>query len=248
MVGRNGLFIDRGGRDWDATITKIIDNPISIRQAFSAPYKKLVRLIEEQVAKRAAEEEAAADERLTGAAMGVATVDRPKPPPRKVDVGTVAALGVAFGALATAFAAIAGYASGLLKLPFWQLCVAIAGLMLLVSGPSMVIAWIKLGKRNLGPILDANGWAVNARARLNVPFGASLTGLAKLPPGHVLSVQDRFGDRRSPWPRLALFVVLVGFVFSLLNELYVLDAIWLTATGKHNPAWFKQPPAGAAAP
>src|SRR5690606_36342466 len=34
MVGRNGVFYDRKGRDWDATITKIVDNPISIRQAF----------------------------------------------------------------------------------------------------------------------------------------------------------------------------------------------------------------------
>ena len=244
MVGRNGLFIDRGGRDWDATITKIIDNPISVRQAFWAPYKKLVRMIEEQVAKRAAEEDAAADQRLSGTAAGVANVDRAKAPtPRKIDVGTVAALGVAFGALATAFAAIAGYLSGLLKLPFWQVCLAVVALLLLVSGPSMVIAWIKLAKRNLGPILDANGWAVNAKAKLNVPFGASLTGLAKLPPGHVLSIEDRFSERRSPWPRLVLIVILLGFVFSLLNELYVLDAAWHAATGKHSPAWLKQPPA-----
>ena len=34
FVGRNGLFYDRKGRDWDATIAKIVDNPISIRQAF----------------------------------------------------------------------------------------------------------------------------------------------------------------------------------------------------------------------
>ena len=27
MVGRNGIFYDRKGRDWDATITKIVDNP-----------------------------------------------------------------------------------------------------------------------------------------------------------------------------------------------------------------------------
>src|ERR1044071_5924680 len=37
MVGRNGVFYDRKGRDWDATIAKIMDNPISIRQAFWAP-------------------------------------------------------------------------------------------------------------------------------------------------------------------------------------------------------------------
>jgi hypothetical protein len=132
-----------------------------------------------------------------------------------------------------------------LKLPFWQLCLAIVGLLLLVSGPSMLIAWLKLSQRNLGPILDANGWAVNARAKLNVPFGASLTGVAKLPPGHKLSVEDRFGERRSPWPRLAMFLVVLGFLFSLLNDLYVLDFAWHAATGKHNPAWLKQPPAEA---
>jgi hypothetical protein len=178
----------------------------------------------------------------------MANVDRAKPEPRKVDVGAVAAMGVAFGAMATAFAAIAGYLSGLVKLPFWQLCIAVLGLMLLVSGPSMVIAWIKLGKRNLGPLLDANGWAVNAKARLNVPFGASLTGVAKLPPGHVLSAEDRFGERPSRWPRVLLFVVVIGFVFSILNEFYVLDLIWHASTGKHNPAWFKPPPAASAAP
>ena len=54
MVGRNGVFYDRKGRDYDATITKIVASPISLRQAFWAPYKKLVRTIEEYIAKRAA--------------------------------------------------------------------------------------------------------------------------------------------------------------------------------------------------
>ena len=55
--------------------------------------------------------------------------------------------------------------------------------MLVISAPSMAIAWLKLRKRNLGPILDANGWAVNAKAKMNVPFGGALTGVAALPPG-----------------------------------------------------------------
>src|SRR6185295_3802975 len=72
MVGRNGIFYDRAGRDWDATITKIIDNPISIRQAFWSPYKKFVRLIEEQIAKRAAAADAAATDKLSQAATAAA--------------------------------------------------------------------------------------------------------------------------------------------------------------------------------
>ena len=48
--GRNGIFFDRLGRDWDATITKINENPISIRQAFFSPYKRALRMIGDQVA------------------------------------------------------------------------------------------------------------------------------------------------------------------------------------------------------
>src|SRR6185503_3005386 len=167
MVGRNGLFYDRKGRDWDATISKIIENPISIRQAFWAPYKKLVRLVEEQVAKRAAAAESAADARISSTATAAATADKAKAEQKKVDVGTVAALGVAVGAIGTAFAAFAGYLGGVVKLPFWQVCLAFVGLLLLISGPSMLIAWLKLRQRNLGPILDANGWAVNGRVKMN---------------------------------------------------------------------------------
>lgn len=53
MVGRNGIFYDRKGQDWDAAITKIVDHPISIRQAFWSPYKKVGRMIGEQMHKLA---------------------------------------------------------------------------------------------------------------------------------------------------------------------------------------------------
>src|SRR6185436_14172460 len=177
-----------------------------------------------------------------------ANVDKAKADAKKMDTGTVAALGVAIAGIGALITSLLGYTTGLFKLPFWELCLAIIGLLLVISGPSMLIAWLKLRKRNLGPILDANGWAVNAKAKLNVPFGASLTGVAKLPPGHVLTATDRFGERRSPWPRLVMFLVVVGFLFSLLNDLYVLDAAWHAATGRHNPAWFKQPPAAVSSP
>lgn len=245
MVGRNGLFYDRKGRDWDATITKIIDNPISIRQAFWAPYKKLVRMIEEMAAKRAAAADAAADAKLAAAANATVNADKAKAEPKKVDVGAVAAMGVAFGAIGTALAYFAGLFKGI---EFWQLCLAVVGILLLISGPSMILAWMKLRKRNLGPILDANGWAVNAKAKLNVPFGASLTGVAKLPDGSTISADDRFSETPSAWPKIALFVVIVCFCFSLLNHFYVLDLIAHTATGKHYPALFRQPPAPTPAP
>ncbi|MEW6313440.1 MAG: hypothetical protein AB1513_05260 [Pseudomonadota bacterium] len=56
--------------------------------------------------------------------------------------------------------AIVSLVTCLLGFKAWQLPVALAGMILLLSGPSMVIAWFKLRERNPGPI---PGWAVNAR-------------------------------------------------------------------------------------
>lgn len=222
MVGRNGIFYDRKGRDYDATITKIVDNPISIRQAFWAPYKKFVRMIEEQVAKRAAAAEAASTAKLETTAAAVATADKAKPAePKKLDVGVVAALGVAFGAIGTALSALA---TGLMKLDYWQVPLVFVALALLISGPSMLIAWLKLRKRNLGPILDANGWAVNAKARINVPFGRSLTQVAKLPPGAQRDLVDPFADKKSPWPSVIVLVIILWLGYTVLNHLgYIHD-------------------------
>ena len=232
MVGRNGIFYDRKGRDWDATITKVIENPISIRQAFWAPYKKLVRLIEEQVAKRAAAAQSAADASMSSTAPSTANVDKTKPDPKKVDVGTVAALGVAFGAIGTAFATMAGYVTGVLNRPFWQICVAFVGFLLVISSPSMLIAWLKLRQRNLGPILDANGWAVNGRVKMNVPFGGSLTHVATLPPGAKPSLAVRYPEPPSALPKFIFFVLVICFFVSLANHLNRKGIFYRVSGGK----------------
>ena len=63
----------------------------------------------------------------------------------------------------------------------------------------MAVAWLKLRRRNLGPILDANGWAVNAQAVVNVPLGASLTKRAVLPAGAQRNMHDPFAQKTRPW-------------------------------------------------
>ena len=220
MVGRNGIFYDRKGRDWDATITKIIDNPISIRQAFFAPYKKLVRMIEEQVAKRAAAAEASADAKLADAAKAIAEADKakaaggaapapaapPPPPPKKIDTGTLAAIGLV---LTTLLSALGGIFGRILGLAWWQIPLAVLAIIVAISMPSVIMAYLKLRKRNLGPILDANGWAVNARARMNVPFGGSLTKTPELPEGSERDLTDAFADKKSPWPRILIVLAII---------------------------------------
>ncbi len=222
MVGRNGIFYDTQGRDWDATITKIVENPISLRQAFWSPYKKFVRMIEEYAAKRAAAAEAAATAKLETAAVAVTTPEKAKPvEPKKIDVGTVAALGVALGAIGTA---ASFFATGIAKLALWQIPLVFIGIMLIISGPSVFIAWLKLRKRNLGPLLDANGWAVNTRAKINVPLGKSLTQVAALPPGAHRDLFDPFAEKKSIWPKLLVAVVILLIIYGILNSLgYIYD-------------------------
>jgi hypothetical protein len=215
MVGRNGIFYDRKGRDWDATITKLIDNPISIRQAFWLPYKKLVRMIEEQIAKRAAAADAASTAKLQDAAAVTAGAGAAQPAqPKKMDLGTVALLTTAFTAIAGIITTIIGKVTGIFGLGIFAIPAFVGlfiGIVLLISGPSMVLAYIKLRKRNLAPLLDANGWAVNAKAKINVPLGRSLTQVAALPPGSQRDLADPFASKKFPWLKIIvlLFLLLV---------------------------------------
>jgi len=218
MVGRNGVFYDRKGQDWDATITKIIDNPISVRQAFFSPYKKFVRFIEEQVAKRAAAADSDAQKQLSSTAETAVNLDKTRPDKpaadKKIDIGTVAALGVAFGAIGTFLTAIVGYATGVFKLGIAATFGVAVAVVLLISTPSVVLAYVKLRKRNLGPILDANGWAINTRARINVPFGATLTAVAKLPPGSRRDSQDRYAERGFPAKTLLIVATVLALAWN----------------------------------
>ena len=215
MVGRNGLFYDRQGNDWDATVVKVVQNAISVREAFWSPYRRVSRLVSEQIQKFAASRDDAlvnnAAARVGGAAAAPAESTAMT---RTFDIarfaGIFAALGLAVGVLGAALASIF---RGLLALQWWQWPLVIAGVLLLISGPSMLMAWFKLRRRNLGPILDANGWAVNTQARINIAFGTTLTQLARLPDGSDRALRDPYapGPRLLPW--LLVLLVVVGAVF-----------------------------------
>jgi hypothetical protein len=263
FVGRNGIFYDRSGKDWDATVSKVISNPISVREAFWAPYKKLVKAIEDTVTKRAQAADAAATAKMETAGKAVGHTDTtahaagtavagapPAPgaaPPKKIDLGTIAAIGVAIGGIGTLVGALLGSMFGLGK---W-LPLGLLALLLMISGPSMLLAWLKLRRRNLGPILDANGWAINSRARINVSFGAAMTELATIPPGSKRSMSDPFADKSPPWRLytfLIVLLILAGTWYVGRLDQYLPNSIRSTSVlGTHAPA-YKPPAVAPAAP
>lgn len=216
MVGRHGIFYDRKGQDWNATIVRISDHPISIRQAFWSPYKKLTKMIGEQMQKLAASKANAVDNKMATVVASAPTVVATNPAPPVVPVkppfdvgkfaGIFAAIGLAIGAIGGIMATVVG---GILSLELWQIPLALIGLMLTISLPSMVLAWFKLKRRNLGPILDACGWAINARVLINIPFGTSLTALPILPTGAHRSLVDPYAEEKPVWPYVILVVLII---------------------------------------
>ena len=223
MVGRNGVFYDCTGNDWDATIVKIIDHPISVSQAFWSPYKRIARMIGEQIEKFATAKAKAVDSSAGAGIAGVGTkAAAGAQPAAPFDVGKFAgifaAIGLALGAIGTAIVSILG---GFMSLPLWEMPLAIGGIILVVSGSSMLIAFLKLRQRNLGPILDANGWAVNTKAVINIPFGSTLTKMAELPKGAERSLVDPFAEKKTPWKRWVFLLVLLTALGFAWNKGYI---------------------------
>lgn len=223
MEGRNGLFYDRKGNDWDATIVKIIDNPISVSQAFWGPYKRVARLISQQIEKLSKARETAVEANVAGTTVQMAAAAQEgKAAVAPFDIGKFAgifaAIGLAVGAIGTALASML---TGFLGLSWWQILIAVGGFVLLIFGPSMMLAWLKLRQRNLGPILDANGWAVNTRAKINIPFGATLTSTAALPHGSERSLGDPFAEKRRPWALYLLLLVLLTALGAVWQQGYL---------------------------
>lgn len=215
VTGRHGVFYDRQGNDWNATIVRIVDHPISIRQAFWSPYKKLSKTISAQIQKFAASKANKVQETVTRAVTESVAATPPKP---AFDVakfaGIFAAIGLAIGAIGGVLAALVG---GLFSLKVWQIPLALVGMMLAISLPSMALAWFKLKQRSLAPILDACGWAVNARVRINIPFGTSLTSLPDLPQDAERSLRDVYAEKSSPWP----YVIGVFVLITLLGWAWI---------------------------
>ena len=220
--GKNAIFYDRAGNDYDATVTKIVDNPISVRQAFWSPYRKFGNWVTEKITKNASEKESKQFEEMTSKADTASTNLTAKPaegdtasaPEKKAmpfDIakfaGIFAAIGLAVGAIGGALAALGGFVVA----KWYNVILLVGAVVILISGPSMLLAWLKLRKRNLGPVLNANGWAINSDVKVNTTFGKTLTAVAKYPK---VVAADPFADKKAPlWRRILCWVVVLALLF-----------------------------------
>ena len=222
--GKNAIFYDRTGQDWDATITKIVDNPISIRQAFWSPYRKFGKWVTDKITKNAEEKESKQFDEMTAKA-DTATTNLTKKEEAAADAtakaeekkaqmfdiakfaGIFAAIGLAIGAIGGALAALGGFVTA----KWYNIILLVAAVVIFISGPSMLLAWLKLRKRNLGPLLNANGWAINSVVKINTTFGQTLTSVAKYPK---IVGKDPFADKKMAWwKKCLIWLVILAALF-----------------------------------
>ena len=87
---------------------------------------------------------------------------------------------------------------------------AFVGILLIISGPAMVLAWLKLRRRNIAPLLNANGWAINAASKVSIPFGATLTDMVSFPK---MRLKDPFAKTGlAPWKKWCIVIAVLAVV------------------------------------
>ena len=217
-VGRNGLFYDMDGTDWEATITKIDEHETSLKEAFWAPWRKIAKMISEQINKLLASKQdaviASAGSKIESSvtAPAAAAKDAAAAAPKKMDgaalASSVAAIGIAVGLLGSA---IGGLVSTIAGIPVWKSCLGVLVVILAVSLPSVLITWFKLRARDLSPILNAGGWAINRE--LHFSLGKLWTAQAALPSKAKVSLTDPFEDKH-PVRNAIIALLIIGAILA----------------------------------
>ncbi len=198
FIGKNGIFFDREGHKWDATVMLIVKHAISLREAAWAPFKRLGGLVSSQIEKITSSREKSIQ---TGVSSGMSQFGdqgnkKPSGTKRTASGGSgagslLAGGGFAIAALSSSFAFISSTLSNIDKVYFLYTAIIFLTFIIL---PSMIMGYVKLRVRDLSQILEAQGWAINGPMRLGLPLARALSQPAVIPLGSRRSQFVRLGD------------------------------------------------------
>lgn len=167
MVDKRGIFITVDGVEMDARVKEIVDNPISMKEALIAPFRRLAEVITGRI-------EAVSDlasKELQKAGTGVVDGMNDSLTGRKTEapktttsnMAAFAGVGVAVAALGSSLAYVIRV---LVSLQWWQILGAVFTAVLALMIPTVILAFLKLNRRNLRYLLEGSGWALNTNMRL----------------------------------------------------------------------------------
>ena len=208
-VGKRGVFFDWKGREYDAIVVKVIDNPISLSEALVAPFTRLWSFVLGKIEAMSGSLEKQL-QKSTDSLMKAPPPSAPAAAPAGGMAGGPAAmligLSVSAAAIGSAFAFITKTFSGLQS---GQIVAGVFGAAAVVAVPVSLIAVLKLRRQDLSALLEGCGWAINARMRFDNVQRRSFTRRKPYPLGAT-------GTPHRAWGKQVLIaVVVVGVVWGL---------------------------------
>ncbi|MFT6836219.1 MAG: hypothetical protein ACJA0H_002266, partial [Francisellaceae bacterium] len=182
LKGKRGVFIDVDGIKHDAVISDIIVNPISLTEAILEPFTKIKSLFAKKI-------DSDANQSETNFTKSV-TDDLSSSNPKKLflskqtgNTNTGAILlggGVAIAALGSSITYIVNTIASASLL---NIIITVGVIIFAFVAPIIISGVIKLRRRDLTPILEGSGWAINSRMRLTCEISKIFTQKPKWPKG-----------------------------------------------------------------
>lgn len=223
MVGKRGIFTDVEGRELDARVVQVAKNPISLQEAVFAPFKRLAGIVTgkiesmtssaekklEKVGQSAVGSVESAVKKGADTRAGAAAQQAPKTTATAGSTGgMLAGGGIALAAVGSSLAFIS---RTIAEMSWLAILSGLGGAIMAVVLPALVLAFIKLRRRDLSPMLEGSGWAINARMKLTRAQARYFTERPDYP-------RDATGVQTARWGRrlAVLFVMLAAAVAGIL--------------------------------
>ena len=172
-VGKRGIFTDRTGSELDAEIVEIIDNPIDVLAAVLAPIRRLGKTVTGKLETLTTEADQNLQQYVGTTVETIGHQDLPQPAQGQATSGAFSGAGSGAGAIfggtvaiAAIGSAVAYIANTLTSMRWWQVVAGFGGVLAAVVVPAILLAVLKLRRRDMSSIIEASGWAVNTRMKL----------------------------------------------------------------------------------
>ncbi len=196
-VGKRGIFHDVEGKEFDAIVTQVVRQPVSLWEAMTLPFQRIGHFISSKVEALASsgdkdfEQSLEAGYTRSTSAVAGATASAPAPAPAPAQGaglgGLIAAGGIAFAAVGSSLAFIVSQMKSLSLVDVFSAALIIAAIVMLPAG---LLGWLKLRRRNLALLLEGSGWALNDRLMLTRELAALITRKPRLPKGAKIDRAD----------------------------------------------------------
>ena len=165
LKGWRGIFVDRGARCHEAIMVDLVANSVALQEALLAPFNQFGAYLFSKPEKWLEKLETEFDKKVSEAS-------KTEPLPASAGINPLMGGTVAFAALRSTFAFVTKQLS---DLGGSKILLALSAVCLLIIVPTVLLAAVKLYKRNLAGLIAASGWALNDRMRLTVGLGRLFT-------------------------------------------------------------------------